>query len=79
MRAQTSPKNSRKYFYTQPVEGTDSDKEHYQQLVKKGMDRIAAGAFEKIVPSRSKRVDLPGAFDAIETFQKLCDTYPNAM
>lgn len=55
------------------------DNESYVRLVKKGIAEIEAGTFEKIVPSRTKQVDLPESFDVIETFQKLCDTYPNAM
>ena len=62
-----------------PAEKSSTDKEGYEKLVKKGIEAIEAGTFEKIVPSRSKRVDLPESFDVIETFQKLCDTYPNAM
>lgn len=54
-------------------------KDAYLNLVQKGIEAIESGLFEKIVPSRSKTVDLPDAFDIIETFQKLCDTYPNAL
>jgi hypothetical protein len=72
-------KNTKNFFHKESSAGTGSDKERYEQLVKKSIDQIEEGTFEKIVPSRSKRVDLPESFDAIETFQKLCDTYPNAM
>lgn len=77
--AKASPKNTKNFFPKESSAGTGSDKERYEQLVKKSIDQIEEGTFEKIVPSRSKRVDLPESFDAIETFQKLCDTYPNAM
>lgn len=77
--AKTELKGSKNFFYKESAVETDSDKETYQRLVKKSIDQIEAGTFEKIVPSRFKRVDLPESFDAIETFQKLCDTYPNAM
>jgi isochorismate synthase len=56
-----------------------STKNDYQNLVQKGIEAIEGGQFEKIVPSRSKTVDLPESFDIIETFQKLCGLYPNAM
>lgn len=77
--AKASGKTKKNFFYQVSTAGTDSVKDRYEQLVKKGIDQIEAGTFEKIVPSRSKHVDLPEAFDVIETFQKLCDAYPNAM
>lgn len=75
-----APKAAHKnFFYKESPAGTNSDKESYESLVRKSINQIEAGAFEKIVPSRSKRVDLPESFDVIETFQNLCDAYPNAM
>jgi isochorismate synthase len=68
-------KNTKNFFYKESAVKADSDKESYEQLVRKSIDQIEAGTFEKIVPSRSKRVDLPESFDVIETFQKLCDTF----
>jgi|APTNR8051073442_1049403.scaffolds.fasta_scaffold00066_26 isochorismate synthase len=56
-----------------------SQKENFEHFVKKCIDQIEAGSFEKIVPSRAKRVDLKDSFDVIEVFQKLCFAYPNAM
>lgn len=69
-----------KLYYTatktpDPLAGTTD----YTSLVQKSVEHIEAGAFEKIVPSRSKHVVLPETFDAIDTFQKLCETYPIAM
>jgi isochorismate synthase len=56
-----------------------SQKESFEYFVKKCIDQIDAGRFEKIVPSRAKRVNLKDSFDVIEAFQKLCLAYPNAM
>jgi isochorismate synthase len=56
-----------------------SQKENFERFVKKCIDQIEAGSFEKIVPSRANRVDLKDSFDVIEAFQKLCLAYPNAM
>jgi len=56
-----------------------SQKENFEHFVKKCIDQIEAGGFEKIVPSRVKRVELNDSFDVIEAFQKLCLAYPNAM
>lgn len=71
-------KPSKPFFFKQSSTSS-SDKTTYMQLVAKGVQQIEDGAFEKIVPSRAKRVELPESFDAIDTFQKLCDTYPNAL
>jgi len=68
-----------KSFFVKETYTQSSDKASYEQLVKKGIEQIEEGAFEKIVPSRARRVELPESFDPIETFQKLCDTYPNAL
>lgn len=51
----------------------------FEELVQKGIDEIESGRFEKIVPSRFRLIDLPEDFDCIESFQKLCIAYPNAM
>lgn len=56
-----------------------SQKESFEYFVKKCIDQIEAGSFEKIVPSRAKQVDLKDTFDVIGAFQKLCLAYPNAM
>ena len=68
-----------KSFFVKETSTQSSDKASYERLVKKGIEQIEEGAFEKIVPSRARRVELPESFDPIETFQKLCDTYPNAL
>lgn len=74
------PRSASKKFYSkESSSGTAGEKEQYERLVKKSIAQIEAGAFEKIVPSRSKQVSLPESFDVIETFQKLCQAYPNAM
>lgn len=68
-----------KSFFVKETSTQSSDKASYERLVKKGIAQIEEGAFEKIVPSRARSVELPESFDPIETFQKLCDTYPNAL
>ena len=77
--AKTILKTKNKFFHKESAAIFSADKESYEQLVQRGIDQIEAGTFEKIVPSRAKHVELPESFDVIETFQKLCDTYPNAM
>lgn len=51
----------------------------YRALVQKCIDRIQEGAFEKVVPSRSKKIDLPDQFDLWKTFKRLCQAHPNCM
>jgi isochorismate synthase len=72
-------KTKNKFFSGESDARSSSDKAGYENLVRKGIDAIEAGTFEKIVPSRSKCVELPESFDVIETFQTLCGLYPNAM
>jgi isochorismate synthase len=72
-------KREGKLFTKKSKREATSDKEAYLELVKKGIEQIEAGVLEKIVPSRSKHIALSESFDAIETFQKLCDAYPGAM
>jgi isochorismate synthase len=46
--------------------------------VKKCLAGITEGLFEKAVPSRSQSFQLPKGFDPLSTFDRLCETYPNA-
>lgn len=57
----------------------DAPKELFLGIVRRGLGEIAKGTFEKIVPSRSMTVDLPETFDLVESFQKLCTSYPEAL
>ena len=69
-----------KPFYPQQKSVTDSiNKADFKQLIQTCVQQIEAGTFEKIVPSRSKSIELPESFDALIVFQKLCNAYPNAM
>lgn len=55
----------------------DDEKEHFVTLIKKGIDSIEKGVFEKVVLSRQEIVDVSN-FDVITTFEKLISLYPNA-
>jgi isochorismate synthase len=50
----------------------------YQEIVAAGIQQVADGLLEKIVPSRCKEVELPETFDLIEAFEALCHKHPNA-
>jgi isochorismate synthase len=74
----TWPVGKRIYFKGKTSSST-SDGQNYIQLVQKGIAEIEHGKFEKIVPSRTKLIDLPGDFDLVAAFEKLCSRYTNAM
>ncbi|MEM9858843.1 MAG: isochorismate synthase [Bacteroidota bacterium] len=47
-------------------------------LVNKSLEEIYQGTFQKIVPSRNKRVELSETFNHGEFFNTLCASYPGA-
>jgi isochorismate synthase len=51
----------------------------FTELVKKGVAEIERGAFEKVVLSRTRIVDLPENFDIVRTFENLCSRYAHAL
>jgi isochorismate synthase len=57
----------------------DTEKATFMDTVRKGVREIESGILEKIVPSRTKVVALPESFDVIDSFHKLCATYPQAL
>jgi isochorismate synthase len=59
-----------------PIEKSQDD---YLQLITQCIREIEKGAFEKIVPSRTKLIDLPKDFDLVRSFEKLCSRYANAL
>lgn len=52
---------------------------NYITLVEDCIAEIEKGSFEKVVPSRTKRVPLTEDFDILKAFEKLCDRYPHAL
>lgn len=55
-----------------------SEKEAFIQLVNSGIQAISSGILEKIVPARTKILDLPEGFDLGKTILKLINSYPNS-
>ncbi len=55
-----------------------SEKERFIQLVNSGIEAISSGLLEKIVPARTKVLDLPEGFDLGKTILKLIQSYPNS-
>lgn len=52
-------------------------KEHFENLVRKGIDAIEKGTLKKVVLSREEIVDLSN-FDLVSIFEKLIQSYPTA-
>jgi isochorismate synthase len=65
------------YFINENNEPTSTSEKEYLQLVRKSIDYINAGDAVKIVPSKTKVVDLK-EFDLIYNFQLLNEAYANA-
>ena len=61
------------------VKNMDSDRETFIGVVRRGVEEIERGTFEKIVLSRTREIVLPDTFDIIHAFQKLCTAYPEAL
>lgn len=56
---------------------SEEGKEAFENLVKKGVQAIESGSFEKVVLSRKETLELDD-FDFIETFKKMLSKYPTA-
>ena len=54
------------------------EKEHFLQLVAKGIQAIDEGRLEKIVAARTKMIPLPTEFDLGKTLAKLLSSYPHS-
>jgi isochorismate synthase len=72
-------KEKSRMHYSSEEKKTSSEAKDFIELVNKSIDRIEQGFFEKVVPSRSKQIQLPDSFDEIKLFLKLAVKYPHAM
>jgi isochorismate synthase len=77
--SKASVKKTKPHYSKKNTVNISLDRSKFEQLVQQSIQQIEAGVFEKIVPSRSKSIELPKSFDALEAFQKLCNAYSNAM
>ncbi|UII23930.1 chorismate-binding protein [Fulvivirga ligni] len=60
------------------VVSSDSEKQKFINLVSASVKEIQAGSFQKVVPSRTKEIELPEAFNLGENFLKLAAAYCSA-
>ena len=74
-----NPVDSSGYYFSKYQSVSSSVDQDYIDLVNKGRKGIVDGQFEKIVPSRSRRVSLPNEFDLVTAFRNLGQLYPLAM
>jgi len=58
---------------------TSMEQSSYQHLVALCRDAVLQGSFEKVVPSRCKKIPLPENFDLARLFTTLSHRYPTAM
>lgn len=63
-------------YYHKPV--INSDSWDYEDLVRKAISAIDTGEVDKLVPARSKHIELEDDFNLIDLFVNLCEDYPNA-
>ncbi len=50
----------------------------YRDLIEKSVDAINSNLFGKVVPARSKEIDLSENFSPVDLLLDLCESYPNA-
>lgn len=55
-----------------------NEKEHFIRLVEHGIKAIESGILEKVVPARTKLIQLSEDFDLGKTFSNLLNSYPNS-
>ncbi|GMQ27791.1 chorismate-binding protein [Algoriphagus confluentis] len=65
-------------FSQEKPAGVCDQKAHFLDLVQKGIEAIDSGLLEKIVPARTRLIDLPENFDLSQTFTRLLETYSNS-
>jgi isochorismate synthase len=67
-----------KFHATKPT-ALETTSENYLDLVKLSINAIESGAFEKVVPSTQRKVEVPADFDLLDAFDSLSQRYPAAM
>lgn len=75
-RVESSPGKKSKLFCS--VEKKNESITNFSELVQACIQKTESGQVEKIVPSKFSDIDLPENFDAVKTFNKLCEKHPNA-
>ncbi|GAB1446841.1 chorismate-binding protein [Flammeovirgaceae bacterium] len=66
------------FYAAAPHKGENSIQSDFTSLVKNAIQQVEFGNFEKLVPSRCKQIELSATFNLLDTFNTLCEKYPNA-
>ncbi|GAA0880007.1 isochorismate synthase [Algoriphagus jejuensis] len=59
-------------------EAESDQKPHFIRLVQRGLVAIESGVLEKVVPARTKQVQISDDFDLGQTFLEMLEAYPNS-
>ncbi|MFC2124151.1 chorismate-binding protein [Bacteroidota bacterium] len=67
-------------FYTQPAEFSDEacQKSHFINMIEGAISEIEKGIFEKVVPSRIKKIDLAESINLLDSFWNMTCSYLNS-
>ena len=66
------------YLHFSNQTGHTTSEDEYTMLVRKALESIESRSLQKVVPSVSRTVQLQNDFDCLDTFEKLCSSYPDA-
>jgi isochorismate synthase len=66
-------------FHIVKTQAPVTSSESFLDLVKLSINAIESGAFEKVVPSTQRKIDVPNDFDLLNAFDALSNHYPAAM
>ena len=70
--------NNPTYYTNDSAFALDIDKNEFLKYVTQSVEAIKDHTFQKVVPARSKQVNLTMPFDLFSNFDALCKAYPNA-
>ena len=65
-------------FFLQNNDASSTSSNGYQQVVENALQAIRWGSFQKVVPAARRLVKLGKEFSCLNTFFKLCSSYPDA-
>jgi len=66
-----------KHYHLNP-KNTDQAPIDYRHLIEKSVTAIIDRQFDKVVPARSKNIEIPDDFSPVDLLIDLCTSYPNA-
>jgi len=72
------PESAAHYYINRDYRASGTDQKTYEGWVKQALEAIHAEEFHKVVPCRTKCIQLGAKFDLVKNFLALCKAYPNA-